>query len=175
VTTPASTRMGRPVFLANIEGALLGTAAASLVFLLQWRYGFNWADEGWLWYISQRVILGQVPIRDVFCYDPGRYYWSAAIFKVLGGDGFFEQLVANYLFGIVGLAVAYIAMARVGIKRGWRFGILVLLAIVLGYPRHKVYEQTLSLISAAGIGFVLARPERLNSWFLCFSRLSKKA
>ena len=152
--------------LAIIESILLAAAAASVVFALQWRYGFILSDEGWLWYISQRVYLGQVPVRDIFSYDPGRYYWSAAIFKLLGGDGLFEQLVANYLFGIIGLSAAYLAMARIGIRRGWRLGILILLAFVLGYPRHKVYEQALSLISAAGITFVLAAPEKPKRWFL---------
>jgi len=149
-----------------LEAALLSAAAATFIFLLQWRYGFNWGDEGWLWYISQRVTAGQVPIRDVFSYDPGRYYWSAGIFKILGRDGFFEQLFANYLFGIFGLAITYLAMSAVGVSRAWRIAILALLAIVLGFPRHKVYEQTLSLVAAAGIAFVLARPEKLNRWFL---------
>ncbi len=149
-----------------LEAALLSAAAATFVFLIQWRYGFNWGDEGWLWYISQRVAVGQVPIREVFSYDPGRYYWSAGIFKILGRDGFFEQLLANYLFGIFGLVVTYLAMSAVGVSRAWRITILSLLAIVLGFPRHKIYEQTLSLVAAAGIAFVLASPEKLNRWFL---------
>jgi hypothetical protein len=148
------------------EAAMLSATAATFVFFIQWRYGFNWGDEGWLWYISQRVTMGQVPIRDVFSYDPGRYYWSAAIFKILGRDGFFEQLLANYLFGIFGLLVMYVAMAAVGVKRAWRIGIIALLAIVLGFPRHKVYEQSLSLVSTAGIAYVLANPENFKRWFL---------
>lgn len=149
-----------------LEAALLSVAAATFVFLIQWRYGFNWGDEGWLWYISQRVTSGQVPIRDVFSYDPGRYYWSAMIFKTLGRDGFFEQLLANYLFGIFGLAITYVAMSAVGVSRAWRTSILVLLAIVLGFPRHKVFEQTLSLVAGTSIAFVLTSPEKLNRWFL---------
>lgn len=160
---------GAPMPLSRysyLEAAMFSAAAATFVFLIQWRYGFNWGDEGWLWYISQRVAAGQVPIRDVFSYDPGRYYWSAGIFKILGRDGFFEQLLANYLFGIFGLAVTYVAMSAVGVSRAWRITILALLAVVLGFPRHKVYEQTLSLIATAGIAFVLSSPEKLNRWFL---------
>jgi hypothetical protein len=148
-----------------LEAVILGLLTASAVFLLQWRYGFNWGDEGWLWYISQRTALGQVPVRDVFSYDPGRYYWSAAVFKLLGRDGFYEQLAANYLFGAVGLAISYLALARTGVSRGWRIALLVLLGIALGFPRHKIYEQTISLIAVAGITFIVSRPEKLRRWF----------
>lgn len=153
-------------YMPYLEAALLSATAATIVFVIQWRYGFNWGDEGWLWYVSQRVTLGEVPIRDVFSYDPGRYYWSAVIFKTLGRDGFFEQLLANYLFGIFGLVITYVSMSAAGVTRAWRISILVLLAVVLGFPRHKVYEQTLSLVAGAGIAFVLTRPEKLKCWFI---------
>lgn len=149
-----------------LEAALLSMLVAGTVFLAQWRYGFNWGDEGWLWYASQRTAVGEVPIRDFFSYDPGRYYWSAAVFKLLGRNGFFEQVLANYLFGAIGLAISYIAMARAGLGRSWRIGILVLLGIVLGFPRHKTYEQVLSLIAAAGIACILAAPERPRRWLM---------
>ena len=158
--------MPPPTRTQVVEASLFSAAIASLVFVLQWRYGFNWGDEGWLWYISQRTALGQVPVRDIFSYDPGRYYWTAVVFKALGKNGLFEQLVANYLFGAVGLVITYIAMARVGVSRGWRVAILVLLGIVLGFPRHKIFEQSLSLIAAAGIAFILAAPERPKRWFI---------
>jgi hypothetical protein len=147
------------------EATLLSVLIVLILFLGQWRYGFNWGDEGWLWYISQQTTLGQVPIRDVFSYDPGRYYWSAAVFTVLGRSGFFEQLLANYLFGAIGLAVSYLALSRTGMSRGRRIAVLGLLGVVLGFPRYKIFEQVLSLISAAGITFILARPERLKRWF----------
>jgi hypothetical protein len=156
--------LGIPVCQA-LEAVALSTLVAGAVFLVQWRYGFNWGDEGWLWYISQRTALGQVPIRDVFSYDPGRYYWSAAIFKILGRNGFYEQLAANYLFGAIGLAVSYFAMLRVGVSRSWRIAILVLLGVALGFPRHKIYEQALSLVAAAGISFILTSPDRPRRWF----------
>jgi hypothetical protein len=158
-------RAARLVRSAETEAALISVFVGTLVLWAQWRYGFNWGDEGWLWYISQRTALAQVPIRDVFSYDPGRYYWSAAVFKILGKDGFFEQLVANYLFGVLGLAITYVAMARIGVSRGWRTTVLILLGIVLGFPRHKIFEQALSLLAAAGIAFILSGPERPKRWF----------
>lgn len=149
-----------------LEALALSTLVAGTVFLIQWRYGFNWSDEGWLWYISQRTAHGQVPIRDVFSYDPGRYYWSALVFKILHGNGLFEQIVANYLFGLLGLTAAYLAMARGGMSRGWRISSLLLLGVMLGFPRHKTFEQSLSLVAVAGIAFVMAKPAESKRWFL---------
>src|SRR5581483_5467365 len=131
MTSPArDDKPGSAIWLAkslHIAEAFLLSAAVSLsVFLLQWRYGFNLGDEGWLWYISQRTTLGEVPLRDFFSYDPGRYYWSAFIFKLLGRSGFYEQLLANYLFATIGLSLTYAAMVRAGVSRTWRIVILLL-------------------------------------------------
>jgi hypothetical protein len=157
----------RPSLLPHFfEAVCLGLLTAAAVFLVQWRYGFNWGEEGWLWYISQRTALGEVPVRDVLSYDPGRYYWTAAVFKLLGRNGFYEQLIANYVFGSIGLGISYFAMARSGINRSWRLGILVLLGAAIGFPRHKIYEQALSLAAAAGITFILVGPEKPRRWFL---------
>jgi hypothetical protein len=154
--------------LLNASEALLLSAAVSLtVFSLQWRYGFNLGDEGWLWYISQRTALGDVPLRDFFSYDPGRYYWSAAVFKLTGSSGLYQQILANYLFAIIGLAAAYFVMVRAERARSWRIAILLLLGVVIGFPRHKIYEQTLSLVAVATIAFLFDSPRRLNRWFLC--------
>lgn len=149
----------------HLETVALGAIVASSVLFLQWHYGFNWGDEGWLWYISKRTALGEVPVRDYFSYDPGRYYWSAAVFKLLGKSGLFEQIFANYLFGAIGLAVSYAAMARARMGRASRIGVLALLAVAFGFPRHKIYEQALSLIAAAGIAYVMSRPENRQRWF----------
>ena len=127
--------------------------------------GLGLADEGLLWYLSQRTALGELPIRDYFSYDPGRYYWSALLFKIFRGDGLFDQIVADYLFGLIGLFVAYLTMCRSGMSRAWRIATLVLLGVALGFPRHKIYEQTLSLIAVASVTFVLIDPTKWKRWF----------
>src|SRR4051812_15835295 len=117
--------------LSICEAVLLGAAVSLTVFALQWRYGFLWSDEGWLWYISQRTALGQVPLRDFFSYDPGRYYWSAVVFKLSGSSGLYQQILADYLFAIVGVAIACFVMIRAGLHRSWRIAILLLLGVVI--------------------------------------------
>jgi len=42
---------GAPMSLRRysyLEAAMLSAAAATFVFFIQWRYGFNWGYEGWL-------------------------------------------------------------------------------------------------------------------------------
>jgi hypothetical protein len=151
-------------FIGLTVPMVLSALCTGAIFSLQWRYGFNWGDEGLLWYISQRTALGQVPLRDFFSYDPGRYYWSAFFFKVLHGNGLLEQIVANAAFGAVGLAVASVAAARAAVARPWRLAMLLTLGIMLGFPRHKICEQALSLICGAGLAFLMARPNSQNRW-----------
>jgi hypothetical protein len=160
------TQLRSRTWLNICEAVLLGAAVSLTVFALQWRYGFLWSDEGWLWYISQRTELGQVPLRDVFSYDPGRYYWSALIFKLTGSSGLYQQILADYLFAIIGLAAAYFVMVRAGLARSWRIAILLLLGVMIGFPRHKIYEQTWSLICVGAIAFVFEAPQRLKRWFV---------
>jgi hypothetical protein len=160
------TQLRSRTWLNICEAVLLGAAVSLTVFALQWRYGFLWSDEGWLWYISQRTALGQVPLRDVFSYDPGRYYWSALIFKLTGSSGLYQQILADYLFAIIGLAAAYFVMVRAGLARSWRIAILLLLGVMIGFPRHKIYEQTWSLICVGAIAFVFEAPQRLKRWFV---------
>ena len=147
-----------------LEALTLSAFATSALIILQWRYGFNWGDEGLMWYISQRTALGEVPIRDFFSYDPGRYYWSAGVFKLLHGSGLFEQIVADAAFGVLGLTAAYIAMVKMAVGRLWRVTTLLTLAVMLGFPRHKIFEQVLSLICGAGLAFLIAKPNAQKRW-----------
>jgi hypothetical protein len=146
------------------ETFIVSLVLSIAVFMPQWRYGFNWADEGWLWYVSQRVAAGDLPLRDIFSYDPGRYIWSAAWFALLGSDGLLEQRIANAAFGVIGLVCAYGCLVSAGIPRLWRILTAILIALALGFPRHKTYEQALSLVAVAATMFVLIRPASAVRW-----------
>lgn len=150
--------------------ALFAAVIVGAMFLLpQSHFGYStrildMGDEGLLWYVSQRTELGDVPLRDSFSYDPGRYYWSAVVFKVLRADGLFEQIIADDLFGLVGVFLVYFLMSRLAIDRKWRIATILLLGVALGFPRHKIYEQTLSLVLVAAVTVALGKPSRRN-WF----------
>lgn len=149
-----------------LEACAVAVFLGALLFSWQWSYGFNMGDEGWLWYISQHISFGKMPIRDTFGYDPGRYLWSAAWFKILGADGLFEQRLANASFGVIGLACAYATMQRAYVNATTRVAVTIMLAIALCYPLHKVYEQSLSLIGVALIAYVLRHSTDPRRWLI---------
>lgn len=57
-------------------------------------------------------------------------------------------------------------MCRAGIQARWRIVCAVLMTLALGFPRHKVYEQSLSLIAAALVFYVLLRPSAARRWLI---------
>ena len=166
-----NTKQAPRLAFSFLEAGLACAFIAAFFFVPQAHFGFStrildFGDEGLLWYVSQRTALGEIPLRDFFSYDPGRYYWSAFVFKLAGKDGLLQQIVADQLFGLIGVFVTYFAMCRLEIDRRWRVVIALLIGVAMGFPRHKIYEQTLSLISALAVTAVLCKPSP-KRWF-CF-------
>jgi hypothetical protein len=75
-----------------------------------------------------------------------------------------EQRIANAAFGVIGLVCAYGCLVSAGIPRLWRILTAILIALALGFPRHKTYEQALSLVAVAATMFVLIRPASAVRW-----------
>lgn len=76
----------------------------------------DWApdigDEGFLWYGALKTFQGQVPILDFQAYFPGRYYFSAFIFRFLGSD-LLALRIAAWLFQVLALLLIFRIARRV--------------------------------------------------------------
>ncbi len=141
-----------------------------LSFAWQGHKGFSLWDEGFLWYGVQRVLAGETPILDFMAYDPGRYYWSAALLGIAGDPGSIMGVRASVvIFQALGLCVAMLVIACSTPKQQRGNLLLWLIACVsLGvwmYPRHKLFDISLSML-LIGILTLLAAKPLPRSYFL---------
>lgn len=137
---------------------IVGLAA----FLWDAHAGFSLWDEGYLWYGVQRVLHGEVPIRDFAAYDPGRYYWAAFFLKLFHEQGIVAVRAATLAFSVLGsICAGWLVLKG---SAGSAFSRLALgcMAIALGslwmVPWWKSYDAAISLILAASLVRVLERP-----------------
>lgn len=143
------------------QAALFAFAAVVVAALMLWqgKIGFNLADEGFLWYGAQRVLQGEVPLRDFMSYDPGRYYWSAALMRLWGDDGIVSLRWAVAVIQAAGLFAALALICRDIRIRSVPF--LLLCAAILTiwmFPRHKLFDVSLSIFLIAALTFLIQRP-----------------
>lgn len=103
------------------------SAAALASWWLQADVRLDWSDEGFLWYGVWRVLAGEVPIRDFQSYDPGRYYWCAAL-SPLTGKGILGIRLAAALFQALALSLGLLALSRAARTRSalWTAGLVTL-------------------------------------------------
>jgi len=150
----------RPTTENSLLPALLIAATSVLaLFLWQGHKGFSLWDEGFLWLGVHQLLLGDVPIRDFSSYDPGRYYWSAALMSLWGDHGIVALRGAIALLQAIGL---FTALWLIGITDR-RHSVLYLLlsaATVLAYavPRHKLFDVTISILLLAALTLLITRP-----------------
>jgi hypothetical protein len=136
----------------------MSCAIVSGLFFWQGWQNFDLSDEGFLWYGAQRVIAGDVPLRDFQSYDPGRYYWSAAIMMLQGDGGIVALRAAIAACQVVGLAIVLSLIA--GRSRRLNVPMIILAAATLSiwmYPRHKLFDITLSVALMAALAFMIRR------------------
>jgi hypothetical protein len=137
--------------------------AAGLAALLAWLnhalfgdLNLNLRDEGYLWYGVRAVLAGDVPLRDFQAYDPGRYYWSAALSPVLG-DGLLGVRAASATFQVLGLTAGLLVASRV-VRHPAALALLALALLLWMFPRHKLYESSLTMIGTWGVLRLLEAP-----------------
>ncbi len=132
----------------------------SVSLLLQGDIGLNLSDEGYLWYGQMETALGRVPIRDFQSYDPGRYYW-AAFWSLLFGDGIMALRVSTAIFQAIGLTLGLLA-ARRAVKSYPMLIFTGIMLIVWMYPRHKLFDISLSMASVFFALRLLERPSMMR-------------
>jgi len=145
---------------------LLSITAVLLPFLWQGHAGFNLADEGFLWYGAQRVVAGEVPIRDFMAYDIGRYYWSAAFMNLIGDNGIVALRVATAVFQAIALFIGLALLARHTKKQSYTFCFLAAITLVAwGYPQYKLFDTSLPILLIGVLAFLIEQPSSRRYFF----------
>lgn len=148
---------------------IFSCAAVYASFVWQGSMGFDLWDEGFLWYGAQRVMLGEVPIRDFMAYDPGRYYWSAGLMRLWDDNGILSLRMAVAIFQALGLFVGLLLIAST-LKIRNKEGILYLLIsaitlVVWMFPRHKLFDISVSIFSIGILTFLVQNPTGIRYFF----------
>lgn len=146
-----------------VKALVISCLVILISFLWQGNKGFNLWDEGFLWYGVQRVLIGEVPIRDFMAYDPGRYYWSAALVSIFGENGIMSVRAAVATFQALGLFVGLLLVVERSEKPKGRIDIvfwLISLAtlVVWMFPRHKLFDISISILLIGILTYLVSKP-----------------
>ena len=154
--------MGWPVKVPpRVMAGILGFGLTFGYLVLTAHIGFYLQDGGYLWYGVQRVLSGDIPLRDFDSYDPGRYYWCAAVMAIMHNYGMIALRIAIALFAAIGIGIAnYLVFRKRERIRVWFFLAMNMTFIVWLFPTHKLFDITASIISLALLAFLLERPTR---------------
>ncbi|NOT31632.1 MAG: hypothetical protein HOP15_14390 [Planctomycetes bacterium] len=126
-----------------VLAAVLALFFAGLPYVLFGDFDLNLLDEGYLWYGVQRVLAGEVPLREFQAYDPGRYLWCAA-FTPLFGSGLLGVRASLALFQAGGLFLGALACRR-GVRGSLGLALATAILAAWMFPRHKLFEPALAL------------------------------
>lgn len=137
-----------------------------LSYIWQGSKGFSLWDEGFLWYGVQRVLLGEVPIRDFMAYDPGRYYLTAALASLFGDSGIMSLRVILTSFQGLGLFTGLFLITksqRIKCKSDIVFTLLAAITLVLWmFPRHKIFDISISIFLVGILAYLISNPISKN-------------
>lgn len=149
---------------------LVGTLLTVVWISLTWRYGFDIADEGYYWYGAQRMLHGEIPIRDFMAYDIGRYVWSAALMRQLGDDSIFGARMGAALYQtctvVIGVLLALrAANGQIGTPGKVIFATVVTILLNLWvFPYYKVFDYGTSILIVAMLTLMLTSMSA-KRWF----------
>ena len=136
----------------------LAVALPPLSFHLHGDIGLNPADEGFLWYGAQRVLAGEVPLRDFQAYDIGRYYWSAAWMWLWGSTGILPVRAGNAVLAACTVVIA-VRLVDTGDRRQALRPLLAALTFAAWMvPLYKIADSFAALLLVLGLARLLERP-----------------
>lgn len=126
-------------------GSAAVIASAALLFCIHAFFGFDLSDEGFFWHGSQLALKGAAPLRDFQSYEPGRYYWTAAVMWALRDDSNLTSRISCIAFGALGYAAsAVLAIRETKAPITKRTGSLTLglvtLLCIWTFPYHRVFD-----------------------------------
>jgi len=154
---------------SKILVALLLFLTAFLVtifFMWQGHLGFSLWDEGYLWYGAQRVLQGEIPIRDFQSYEPGRYYWAATFMYLFGDNGIMALRVSVAIFQAIGVFVGLFLICSSAKRQNIFYIFLSAIILMLWmYPRHKFYDISISILLIGSLYFLIHNPTARRYFF----------
>lgn len=139
----------------------ISVTTALALFLWEGAKGLNLWDEGFLWYGVQRVMHGEVPLRDFQAYDPFRYYWSAALMGLWGGDtGMLGLRASDAVLQVIGLFCGLLVIAR-GARPDRNRLYLATASIALAVwmiPHFKMADMCASILLIGALTMLIEAP-----------------
>lgn len=138
--------------------AVLALALSAALLGAQRRLDLTLNEEGFLWYGAVAVAHGDVPLRDFYSYDPGRYYWAAA-WTPLAGQGLLGLRLATAAFGALGLFCGLLA-ARRAVGHPVLLALLGIALTLWLLPRHKLYEPAVQMGGVLAATALVEHPTR---------------
>ena len=168
-STPATWAV-RPAAIARAHWPVgLALALPLLAFALQGRYGLSLLDEGFVWYGAQRVLAGEVPLRDFQSYDIGRYYWSAAWMWLAASDGVVPLRAGNAVLAACTVALAAVLVRSRPRQPAWAVALAAVCFAAWMVPDFKVADSFAALLLVAGLARALHRnaPRRWAELGVC--------
>ena len=124
--------------LGNFVVPILLIISALIYYSQYYNSGFNYADEGYVALISQRVFEGEVPYKDISHPFGVLWYYSVAFLFWLFGVNFIVMKVYFFCLATVTALLGYATVTRLG-SRKWLGFIAGLLLILLPGTIHKVF------------------------------------
>ena len=149
-----------------LQAVFLAILCTSTFFYWQAHIGLDLSDEGFLWYGTERVLNGGVPLRDFFSYDLGRYYWSSLFMWLADDHGIVALRAAGSVIQAVGLFFGLRALQMNLRKDDFVFILVAAVTVVVWmFPRHKYFDITSALSLIAVLAWLCDGPTLRRYFF----------